>query len=44
MSKATPLRIAWWSPLPPQESGISDYSYDLLEELVTELAHRGRRP
>jgi len=38
MSKATPFRIAWWSPLPPQESGISDYSYDLLEELVTKIA------
>jgi glycosyltransferase involved in cell wall biosynthesis len=27
------LRIAWWSPLPPQRSGISDYSYELLAEI-----------
>jgi glycosyltransferase involved in cell wall biosynthesis len=26
-------RIAWWSPLPPQGSGIADYSARLLEEL-----------
>lgn len=27
-------RIALWTPLPPQESGISDYSVELLRELV----------
>jgi len=32
------LRIAWWSPLPPQNSGISDYSFDLLTELTTRIA------
>jgi glycosyltransferase involved in cell wall biosynthesis len=31
-------RIAWWSPLPPQNSGISDYSFDLLTELATRSA------
>ena len=31
------LRVAWWSPLPPQKSGISDYSFDLLEELSGQL-------
>jgi len=32
------LRIAWWSPLPPQKSGVSDYSFDLLTELTTRIA------
>lgn len=32
-----PRRIAWWSPLPPQHSGIADYSYDLLAELARRL-------
>lgn len=27
------LRLAWWSPLPPVPSGISDYSESLLEAL-----------
>jgi glycosyltransferase involved in cell wall biosynthesis len=27
------MRIAWWSPLPPQRSGISDYSAMLLPHL-----------
>ena len=29
-----PLRLALWTPVPPQESGISDYSVELLRELV----------
>ena len=29
-------RIAFWSPLPPQRSGVADYSVELLEQL-TEL-------
>lgn len=28
------LRLAWWSPLPPVPSGISDYSESLLEALA----------
>jgi glycosyltransferase involved in cell wall biosynthesis len=28
------LRLALWTPVPPQESGISDYSLELLRELV----------
>jgi glycosyltransferase involved in cell wall biosynthesis len=28
-------RIAWWSPLPPQASGIADYSFSLLEPLAS---------
>ena len=31
------MRIAWWSPLPPQKSGVSDYSFDLLAELTTQV-------
>lgn len=31
-----PLRIALWTPVPPQRSGIADYSAELLEELETE--------
>ena len=31
------MRVAWWSPLPPQKSGISDYSFDLLGELADKL-------
>ncbi|HLI14594.1 MAG TPA: glycosyltransferase [Acidimicrobiales bacterium] len=27
------MRIAYWSPFPPQRTGIADYSYELLEEL-----------
>lgn len=27
------MRIAWWTPLPPQKSGIADYSVDLINEL-----------
>lgn len=34
---ASRLRVAWWGPLPPQESGISDYSFDMLGELSEEL-------
>ena len=29
-----PLRLAFWTPVPPQESGIADYSAELLRELV----------
>lgn len=29
-----PLRLALWSPVPPQESGIADYSAELLREVV----------
>jgi glycosyltransferase involved in cell wall biosynthesis len=29
-----PLRLAFWSPVPPQESGIADYSAELLREVV----------
>ncbi|HKH45152.1 MAG TPA: glycosyltransferase [Thermoanaerobaculia bacterium] len=29
-----PLRLALWTPVPPQESGIADYSVELLRELV----------
>ncbi len=29
-----PLRLALWTPVPPQESGISDYSMELVRELV----------
>ena len=28
------LDIGFWSPLPPQRSGIADYSYNLLGELA----------
>lgn len=28
-----PLRLALWTPVPPQESGISDYSVELVREL-----------
>ncbi len=28
------LRLALWTPVPPQESGIADYSHELLGELV----------
>ena len=28
------MRIAWWSPLPPQPSGIADYSFEVLGELT----------
>ena len=38
MSENGALRVAWWSPLPPQNSGISDYSFDLLTELTTRIA------
>jgi glycosyltransferase involved in cell wall biosynthesis/SAM-dependent methyltransferase len=31
------MRIAWFSPLPPMQSGISDYSYELLP-LIAEAA------
>jgi glycosyltransferase involved in cell wall biosynthesis len=31
------VRIAWWSPLPPQRSGISDYSAMLLPHLRERL-------
>ena len=27
------MRVAYYSPLPPERSGIADYSYELLEEL-----------
>lgn len=30
----TSLRLAVWTPLPPQESGIADYSAELLREVV----------
>jgi len=30
----SPLRLAWASPLPPQASGIADYSAELLPELA----------
>lgn len=29
-----PLRLALWTPVPPQESGIADYSVELLRQLV----------
>jgi glycosyltransferase involved in cell wall biosynthesis len=29
-----PLHLALWSPVPPQESGIADYSAELLREVV----------
>jgi glycosyltransferase involved in cell wall biosynthesis len=29
-----PLRLALWTPVPPQESGISDYSVELVRQLV----------
>jgi glycosyltransferase involved in cell wall biosynthesis len=29
-----PLRLAVWTPVPPQESGIADYSVELLREMV----------
>jgi len=28
------LRLALWTPVPPQESGIADYSHELLGELI----------
>jgi glycosyltransferase involved in cell wall biosynthesis len=31
------MRIAWWSPLPPQRSGIADYSAELLGEISSKL-------
>ena len=31
------MRIAWWSPLPPQRSGISDYSAMLLPHLLEQV-------
>ena len=31
------MRIAWWSPLPPQRSGISDYSFELLAEISNDI-------
>lgn len=31
---AKPLRLALWTPVPPQESGIADYSVELLHEAV----------
>ena len=31
------MRVAWWSPLPPQRSGIADYSAMLLPHLAQEL-------
>ncbi len=31
------MRIAWWSPLPPQPSGIANYSLDLLTVLALRL-------
>jgi len=31
-------RLAWWTPLPPQASGIADYSFSLLEPLSSEFA------
>jgi glycosyltransferase involved in cell wall biosynthesis len=31
------VRIAWWSPLPPQCSGIADYSAELLPALARHL-------
>ena len=37
MSKNGALHIAWWSPLPPQKSGIADYSFDVLTELAREI-------
>jgi glycosyltransferase involved in cell wall biosynthesis len=37
LTDPSPRRIAWWSPLPPQQSGIADYSYDLLAELAGRL-------
>ena len=37
MSLNRALRIAWWSPLPPQKSGIADYSFDLLTELAPKM-------
>jgi glycosyltransferase involved in cell wall biosynthesis len=32
--KASPMRYAMWTPLPPQRSGIADYSFELLETLA----------
>ena len=37
MSQKAPFSVAWWSPLPPQKSGISDYSFDVLSELAARL-------
>ncbi|MGA3351806.1 MAG: glycosyltransferase [Acidimicrobiales bacterium] len=37
MSHNGALRIAWWSPLPPQKSGIADYSFDLLSALAPKM-------
>lgn len=34
-SGATRFRLAVWTPLPPQQSGIADYSAELLEGLAT---------
>jgi glycosyltransferase involved in cell wall biosynthesis len=31
---ARPLRLALWTPVPPQESGIADYSMELLREAI----------
>jgi glycosyltransferase involved in cell wall biosynthesis len=31
------MRIAWWSPMPPQPSGIADYSFDVLGALAPHL-------
>jgi glycosyltransferase involved in cell wall biosynthesis len=31
------MRIAWWSPLPPQPSGIANYSLDMLAALASRL-------
>src|SRR5438128_5089033 len=30
LRRSPAVRIAWWSPLPPMPSGISDYSFELL--------------
>jgi glycosyltransferase involved in cell wall biosynthesis len=29
--------VAWWTPLPPQRSGIADYSYAVLEQMAQRL-------
>ena len=40
------MRYAMWSPLPPQRSGIADYSYELLGPLaeLAEVAVAARQP
>ncbi len=31
------MRVAWWSPMPPQPSGVADYSFELLGALSADL-------